>query len=183
MNQSDQRKPFGVLPTFKGLSISPIEVVASALAIGALLLATMATTDLIGYSLFVPSLAASVVILFIEPGMTVSRSWNVIAGQFLSAVVGLACISLVSTHPDIAAMLAMAFALIVMRALRCLHPPAAATALIIVVTPSAAHIEFLFMPVLFGSIAIVAFAWVVHVVERRIPRRWGGRRQVERVES
>jgi len=78
--------------------------------------------------------------------MSVARSWNVIVGQFRSATVGLACVFVLGDHLEIAAMAALALALVVMRAFHCLHPPACATALILVVTPVVHDVKFLFSP-------------------------------------
>lgn len=109
--------------------------------------------------------------------MSVARSWNVIAGQFRSATVGLACVFVLGDHLEIAAMAALALALVVMRAFHCLHPPACATALIIVVTPAVHDVKFLFFPVLFGAIVVVLIAWAVRLFEERLPHSWWGRRQ------
>lgn len=166
------RRLLGLLPS-RVLQISPIEILAAALTIGLLLAASGLTTDLINVPLFVPSLAASTVIIFVEPGMTGSRSWNVIAGQFVSASVGMAFALTLAGSTEVAAALTMAVALILMRVLRCLHPPALATALIIIVSPGSAHVQFLLFPVLAGSVMIVLLAWLVHLLEQRYPSRLG----------
>ena len=77
----------------------------------------------------------------------------------------------------VAAMAAFARSLLVMHAAHCLHPPACATALLIVVTPSLQNPTFLFLPVLLGAfvVVVVVVAWGVHLFEKRYPRRWGRR--------
>ena len=158
---------YRVLPV-KAANIRPIEIVGSMVAIGSLLLLNHVTMDQMSEPLFVAPLAASIAIIFIQPGMSVNRSWNVIAGQFLSALVGLLCVLVLGGHLEIAAMLALGLALVVMRAFHCLHPPACATAMIIVLTPTVQTWKFLFFPVLFGAIVVVLVAWGVHLIEERV---------------
>ena len=160
----------------KGANIRLIEIVGSMVAIGALLFLNRVTMDRMSEPLFVAPLAASIAIIFIQPGMSISRSWNVIAGQFLAAAVGLTCAYLLDGQLELAAMLALGLSLVVMRAFHCLHPPACATALIIVVTPAVQDVKFLFFPVLFGAIVVVLVAWGVHVIEERLPHHPLGRR-------
>jgi len=158
---------YRVLPV-KGATIRPIEIIGSMVAIGSLLLLNHVTMDQMSEPLFVAPLAASIAIIFIQPGMSVARSWNVIAGQFLSALVGLLCVLVLGGHLEIAAMLALGLSLVVMRAFHCLHPPACATAMIIVLTPTVQTWTFLFFPVLFGAIIVVLVAWGVHLIEERV---------------
>ena len=156
-----------VLPV-KAANIRPIEIIGSMVAIGSLLLLNHVTMDQMSEPLFVAPLAASIAIIFIQPGMSVARSWNVVAGQFLSALVGLLCVLVLGGHLEIAAMLALGLALVVMRAFHCLHPPACATAMIIVLTPTVQTWKFLFFPVLFGAVVVVLVAWGVHLIEERM---------------
>ena len=162
----------------KGANIAPIEIIGSAVAIGVLLYLNRIALDTVAEPLFVAPLAASIAIIFIQPGMSIARSWNVVAGQVLAALVGLVCALVLGGHVEIAAMVALAVALAVMRAFHCLHPPACATALIVVVTPAVQHWKFLLFPVLLGAIIIVLVAWLVHLVEERLPHHPLGRRQV-----
>ena len=160
----------------RGLTISPIEIVGAGLAGAGLLFMSTLSVALADQPLYMAPLAASIAIMFTTPGMTASRSWNVIAGQFLSAVVALAAVSVISGHGGkIAAPIAFSLALLVMRLCRCLHPPACATVMIICFAPASQTVTFLFFPVLCGSILIVCFAWLVHVLEARVPARYGGR--------
>jgi CBS-domain-containing membrane protein len=158
---------YRVLPV-KAANIRPIEIIGSMVAIGSLLLLNHVTMDQMSEPLFVAPLAASIAIIFIQPGMSVARSWNVIAGQFLSALVGLLCVLVLGGHLEIAAMLALGLSLVVMRAFHCLHPPACATAMIIVLTPTVQTWKFLFFPVLFGAVVVVLVAWGVHLIEERM---------------
>ena len=168
MDQSSiGQRIYQVLPV-KAANIRPIEIIGSVVAIGALLFLNRVTMDQMSEPLFVAPLAASIAIIFIQPGMSVARSWNVIAGQFLAALVGLICVLLLGGHLEIAAMLALGLALVVMRAFHCLHPPACATAMIIVLPPTVQTWKFLFFPVLVGAVVVVLVAWGVHLIEERM---------------
>ncbi len=155
------------------LTISPIEILGSAVAIGILLFLSNLSEAAIGDPLFVAPLAASIAIIFVDPKMTVSRTWNVVAGQFLSAAVALGVVVLIGGQIELVAMVAMGLALLVMHVARCLHPPACATAVLMVVTPEAQYPFFLFLPVLLGAFVVVSVAWTVHLLEARFPSRWG----------
>lgn len=161
------RRLYGILPV-KAANIRPIEIIGSMLAIGSLLLLNHLTVNQMSEPLFVAPLAASIAIIFIQPGMSIARSWNVVAGQFLSALVGLLCVLVLGGHLEVAAMLALGLSLVVMRAFHCLHPPACATAMIIVLTPTVQTWKFLLFPVLFGAVVVVLVAWGVHLIEERM---------------
>ena len=160
----------------RDLTLSPIEIIGAGLAGAGLLWMSTWLNDAAGAPLFLAPLAASIAIMFATPGMTAARSWNVIAGQFLSACVALGVVlALPWSDGKIAAPIAFSLALLVMRVCRCLHPPACATVMIIVLTTATQSVRFLLFPVLFGAVLIVGFAWVVHVLEARVPTKWGGR--------
>lgn len=116
------------------------------------------------------SLAASAVLLFAEPGLTISRSWNVIGGQVLSGLSGFICVTLLGGPGRLALVAGAAVALsyVAMMAARALHPPGAATALIVVLNPADQGFRFLLAPILFGSVAIVAYAWLIHLFDGKI---------------
>jgi CBS domain-containing membrane protein len=80
------------------------------------------------YPLLVASMGASAVILFAIPNSPLAQPWPFAGGQLLSAFIGVVCLRL---FPDTigAAALASGFSVLFMLLLRCLHPPATATAL------------------------------------------------------
>lgn len=80
----------------------------------------------------------------------------VIGGSFISAVMGIACTSLIQ-EPAIAAPLAVGTAILVMFLLHCLHPPAAALALLIALN-GISDFQFAFTPVLVNTASLVIFA-------------------------
>lgn len=74
-------------------------------------------------------------------------------GNTLSACIGILCFHLIGM-PMIALPAAVAFSILGMFMLRCLHPPAAAVALI-VVFGQIGHLRYAFSPVMLDSIALV----------------------------
>ena len=77
------------------------------------------------------SLGASALLVFALPQSPMSQPWAVIAGNTLSALVGISVIHLVD-QPLLAMPLAASLSILGMFILRCLHPPAAAVAMIAV---------------------------------------------------
>jgi len=107
-------------------------------AIGALIgIATVVTVThaLLGRHaavFLVPSLGATAVLIFAAPHSLFAQPWSIIAGNIVSALVGVACQQLIS-EPTLAAATAVALAIIAMHAARCIHPPGGATALAAVI--------------------------------------------------
>jgi CBS domain-containing membrane protein len=113
------------------------------------LLAGSGTTS----SWLIAPLGASAVLVFGLPASPLAQPWAVVAGNTLSALVGVACASLVP-DPALAAGLAVAIALLLMVQLRCLHPPGGAAALLMVVTHTT-QFHFALFPVLVNSVLLV----------------------------
>ena len=104
-------------------------------------------------------MGASAVLIFGVPASPLAQPWAVIGGNTLSALVGIACARWIGPQ-DLAAGAAVALAIATMFALRCLHPPGGASALVMalggVVDPHAA-----LFPVLANSFLMVlaGMAW------------------------
>lgn len=77
------------------------------------------------------SLGASALLVFALPGSPMAQPWAVIAGNTLSALIGISCFHLIG-QPLLALPAAAALSILGMFLLRCLHPPAAAVSLIVV---------------------------------------------------
>ena len=77
----------------------------------------------------------------------------VFAGNTLSAVVGISCFHLIG-EPLLALPAAAALSILGMFILRCLHPPAAAVALIVVLG-QIGHYRYAFFPVMVDSILLI----------------------------
>lgn len=99
------------------------------------------------------SLGASALLVFALPQSPMSQPWAVIAGNVLSALVGISVAHLVD-ESLIALPLAASLSILGMFVLRCLHPPAAAVALIVVLG-QVMHFRYAFFPVMIDSILLV----------------------------
>ena len=82
-----------------------------------------------------------------------AQPWAVIAGNTLSALIGISCAQLIG-QPLLALPLAAALSIFGMFILRCLHPPAAAVALIAVLG-QIVNYRYAFFPVMVDSILLI----------------------------
>ena len=99
------------------------------------------------------SLGASALLVFALPGSPMAQPWAVIAGNTVSALVGISCFGLIG-EPMLALPIAAALSILGMFILRCLHPPAAAVALIVVLG-QIGHYRYAFFPVMVDSILLI----------------------------
>ncbi|WP_130803261.1 HPP family protein [Acinetobacter ihumii] len=106
---------------------------------------------------------ATCVLLYAVSQSPLAQPRNIILGHLVSALVGLLFLKLFGTH-ILSIALAVGCAIAVMQLLRCVHPPAGANPLVILLT--AQHIDyswsFLLFPVLTGAVVLVASAWLVN---------------------
>jgi CBS domain-containing membrane protein len=114
-------------------------------------------------------MGASAVLLFCLPASPLSQPWPIMAGNFLSALVGLLCANLIG-DPMLAAPLAGCVAIGLMFKMRCLHPPGGAVALTAVLGGNGAHPAAFVLLVLLNS-AVLALAALVfnNLTGRRYP--------------
>lgn len=119
------------------LTVDPVplgykeKIIAASACLGAIFITGALSRAFGVYSaspLLVASMGASAVILFAIPNSPLAQPWPFAGGQILSACIGVTCLRL---FPDAvsAAAFATGFSVLLMLLLRCLHPPAAATAL------------------------------------------------------
>jgi CBS domain-containing membrane protein len=99
------------------------------------------------------SLGASALLVFALPQSPMSQPWAVIAGNTLSALIGISCFQLIG-ESLIALPLAAALSILGMFILRCLHPPAAAIALIVVLGEIGRY-RYAFFPVMIDSVLLI----------------------------
>jgi CBS domain-containing membrane protein len=99
----------------------------------------------------VAPLGASAVLVFAVPASPLAQPWSVVGGNTIAALVGVLCVQLID-DPALAAGVAVAGAILSMFALRCLHPPGGAAALLAVLT-HASSFDFVLFPVLTNSAA------------------------------
>jgi CBS domain-containing membrane protein len=105
---------------------------------------------------FMASLGASSLLIFVLPSSPMAQPWAVIGGNVLSALVGITC-SHFFANPAIALPVAASTAILGMFLLRCLHPPAAAVALIAVMGHVTSY-RYAIFPVMIDSIVLCIFA-------------------------
>lgn len=99
------------------------------------------------------SLGASALLVFALPQSPMSQPWAVIAGNTLSALVGVATFHFID-QSLLAIPLAASLSILGMFILRCLHPPAAAVALIAVLGHISSY-QYAFFPVMVDSILLI----------------------------
>ncbi len=99
------------------------------------------------------SLGASALLVFALPGSPMAQPWAVIAGNTISAFIGILMYRLIP-EPLIAMPIAASLSILGMFILRCLHPPAAAVALIVALG-HVTHFRYALFPVMVDSILLV----------------------------
>ncbi|MBD2089801.1 HPP family protein [Microcoleus sp. FACHB-1515] len=123
------------------------------------------------YPLIAAPFGASAVLLFAIPESPLAQPRNVIGGNCLGAIVCIAFVQLFGTEPWVMA-IAVATAIKLMQLTRTLHPPGGAVALVGVM--SGVSWDFLWTPVLAGSIVIILCTLVLNnlLPGRRYPQHW-----------
>ena len=123
---------------------------------------------------FIAPMGASAVLLFAAPASPLAQPWSLMAGNLVSALIGVFCAQFIPV-PGIAAAVAVALAIGAMFSLRCLHPPSGAVALTAVLGgPSVASLGYGFAlwPVALNSLILLCIAVVFNgALKRNYPRR------------
>ncbi len=109
-----------------------------------------------GQLLIVAPLGASCVLLFGYPASPLAQPRNIVLGNLLGALVGVALVSTAGQGPLVLA-LAVGLTILMGQQLRCLHPPAGGMAFLAVYLKVVWG--FLLFPVLSGSVLLVLLAW------------------------
>lgn len=105
-----------------------------------------------------PTIGASSVLLFVTPATPLAHPWSVLAGNMLSACIGLLC-ALYIDPLAVRAAVAICFAISSMLMLRCLHPPSSAVALTITLTPALYSLGLeVLLPVASQSVLLLCIA-------------------------
>lgn len=113
----------------------------------------------------VAPMGASAVLVFGVPASPLAQPWAVVGGNTLSALVGVAC-ALYVPRPELAAAMSVGLAIGLMFALRCLHPPGGASALLAALS-GVTDPGFALYPVLANSILLVAAGIAYNNLTRR----------------
>ncbi len=122
----------------------------------------------------VAPVGASAVLLFCLPASPLAQPWSVIGGNVVSALMGALCVKLFGDG-TLAIGLATPLAIAAMFALRCLHPPGGAAALMVVIGGPKIHamgFGFGLGPVLLDCVVIVSVAILYNNLSgRRYPHK------------
>lgn len=126
-----------------------------------------------GHLLLMAPLGASCFLMFVVPDNPVAQPRNVIGGHLVSALVGMAVIT-VCGSAWWAMGLGVGLAIVAMRLTQTPHPPAASDPLLLMLTPfGAPGWGFVLTPVLAGALLVVAVAVVFNRLRGvPYPRRW-----------
>lgn len=112
----------------------------------------------------VASLGASAVLVFAAPAGPMAQPWAAVAGNTVSALVGIACVRWIGEPAFLVAALAASLAIAAMFSLRCLHPPGGAVLL------GMQDFRFALFPVLANTLLLVLAGTAFHrATGRRYP--------------
>lgn len=114
---------------------------------------------------------ATCVLLYAAAQSPLAQPRNIIFGHFISAFIGLFFLKFFGVSIYTMA-ISVGCAIAIMQLLRCVHPPAGANPLLILLTGHNIHYEwsFLIFPVLFGSIALILIAHLVNNIKAK--QKW-----------
>jgi CBS domain-containing membrane protein len=157
-----------LVQTLRGRNpIRPADLLRSGLGAGLGILVTgllahlAASGHLSALPLLIPPIGASAVLAFAVPASPLAQPRALIAGNMVSALVGVTCALALHPYPALAAALAVGIAIVVMGAMGCLHPPGGAVALsaALVAGPvGVASYAYVFVPVGLCSVLLVLCA-------------------------
>ena len=123
--------------------------------------------ELVGVNEWVmASLGASALLIFVLPSSPMAQPWAVIGGNVTSALIGITFNYFID-NPLLALPIAASSAIMGMYLLRCLHPPAAAVALIAVLGHIVTY-RYAFFPVMVDSMALCLAAMVYNTLTGKI---------------
>ena len=128
-------------------------------------------TEVLSLALVLGSFGASCVLVFGYPDIPFSQPRNVIAGHFISSLVGLVFLTIFGPQWWALA-LATGTAIALMMLTRTVHPPAGSNPVIVFLILPAW--DFLLFPTLLGALVVVAVALVYNNVIRdeKYPKYW-----------
>lgn len=116
---------------------------------------------------------ATCVLLYAAAQSPLAQPKNVIVGHLVSAAIGLAFVHYLPIN-IITIALAVALAIVLMQLLGCVHPPAGANPLLILLSASSVHYgwDFLIFPVLTGAVLLVVIARLIHILQQQCIKYW-----------
>jgi len=129
----------------------------------------------------VAPMGASAVLLFAVPASPLAQPWAIVGGNLVAGLIGVTCRKLIA-DPLLASALAAGLSIVVMFALRCLHPPGGAVALTAVLGSPAIHdlgYRFLLAPLGLNTLLIVGIALLFNNASgHRYPHRAPSRQKL-----
>jgi len=130
-------------------------------------------TDLV---MIIGSFGASAVLIYGAISSPLAQPRNLIGGHVFSAIIGVTCFKLFSSHLWIASAISVATAIAIMQVTDTVHPPGGATALIAVIGSTKIHdLGYLYavLPVGFGAVIMLIVALIVNrMAKRDYPVSW-----------
>jgi len=175
----------GIKQFFRFITVDPVNlsikgkllsVVSCFIAILIVAWVTQKSGVSVAYPILVASMGASAVILFIMPGSPLAQPWPLVGGHLVSAIIGITCVQLFA-DTIVASACASGGSVLAMLLLRCLHPPAAATALTPIIAGDPVNFMnygFVLMPVginvaIMLVLAIAINRWVLRYEYPTVP--------------
>ena len=146
---------------------SALAALFSTITIGALTYLTYKTT----FGLFlIASFGSSMVLLYGYPESPFAQPKNIFFGHLLTAIVGLFFLYLVPLPLYLIIPVAVGFGVGLMILLNVTHPPAGGNPIIVIM--GSVSIDYLFNPIITGSIIILIFGIVINrfILKKRYPR-------------
>jgi len=142
------------LPVFRAIPVAGLGACLAVLILAAL-------SEFGNLPMLAAPFGATCVLLFTAHASPLSQPINVVGGNLVAAAVGMLC-QWIWPGSFVMDGVAVGFAIMAMMALRVVHPPAGALAL--VAYTSAKSWMFLLFPVFVGSVVLVGLAMVYHQV-------------------
>lgn len=128
-----------------------------------------------GNKLIMAPFGATCVLLFAVSHSPLAKPRNVIFGHLVAAFVGLVILKYVGVSAFTTAV-GVGVSIFLMHLFKCIHPPAGATTLVVLLTANKMTYDwdFLLVPVLAGSLALIAVALVVNNIKpnEKWPAYW-----------
>ncbi len=155
------------LPPTSSVKLIALAGIGGSLAIGSIALLAQSLEVI----LILGSFGATCVLVFGFPDVPFSQPRNIIAGHFLSALIGLLCLTVLGPHWWSLA-IAVGLSISAMMWTRTVHPPAGSNPVIVFLTQPSW--SFLLFPTLAGSLllALVALLYLNSTRPARYPKYW-----------
>ena len=122
------------------------------------------------------SFGASAVLIYGAITSPLAQPRNLLGGHVFSAIIGVTCYKLFSSHLWIASAISVATAIVLMQVTDTVHPPGGATALIAIIgSPKIHDLGYFYavLPVGFGAVIMLIVALIVNrMAKRDYPISW-----------